>query len=195
MTGTSVQIVATGTYTSEVSNTCGYASSSPVSVTVHPLPPTPTITVSGTLLLSSATSGNQWYLNGALLQGENQQAKFANVSGNYYVVTTDVNGCSSQSATVTITLTNIDNLSSAKSVAVYPNPSTGFVSILFSENVKLLQLELFDIAGRKVSAHSSNDIKSGQAQPFIISEFPDGIYQLRISADNTITNHRLVLRK
>lgn len=194
-TGTSLQAFATATFTAYASNACGNAQSSPVSVTVHPLPPTPTITVSGTLLLSSAASGNQWYLNGAPLQGENQQAKFANVSGSYYVVTTDVNGCSSQSATVTITLTNIGNLSSAKSVAVYPNPSTGFVSILFSENVKLVHLELFDIAGRKVIAQSLNDIKAGQAQPFIISEFPDGVYQLRISADNTITNHRLVLRK
>ncbi|HEV2720110.1 MAG TPA: carboxypeptidase-like regulatory domain-containing protein, partial [Thermoanaerobaculia bacterium] len=74
-TGTTYNATAGGNYTVTVTNGSGCsATSSTTSVTVNPLPPTPTITPGGpttfcaggsVTLTSSAATGNQWKLNGS----------------------------------------------------------------------------------------------------------------------------------
>jgi len=62
--------------------------------------PTPTITpsgsaslCSGSLLTSSAASGNQWYLNGSPIGGATNQTLAVTSSGNYTVQVVDTAGC------------------------------------------------------------------------------------------------------
>ena len=50
------------------------ATSSPTTMTVNPIPATPTITSSGGMILtSSSPTGNQWYLNGGIIAGATSQ--------------------------------------------------------------------------------------------------------------------------
>ncbi len=63
---------------------------------------TPIITQNGAILTSSATTGNQWYLNGNIISGATNQTYTTTQPGSYTVVVTD-NGCTSAtSAPVTI---------------------------------------------------------------------------------------------
>ena len=80
--------------------------------TVYPLPVTPTISYSGSTvlcsgstldLISSSTSGNQWYLNGVAISGANNIVYPATAAGNYTVSVTNGNGCTSTSAQTTLT--------------------------------------------------------------------------------------------
>ena len=71
-------------------------------VTVNPLPATPTITGTlsfctggSTVLTSSATTGNQWYKDGALVSGETATTYTATTVGSYTVVVTSAAGCTS----------------------------------------------------------------------------------------------------
>ena len=65
---------------------------------MNPIPPTPTITPSGSttacdslLLTSSSASGNQWYLNGnVLIGGATNQTYSATASGSYTVAVTEL---------------------------------------------------------------------------------------------------------
>lgn len=105
---------ASGDYTTTTTNAfmCSSASSAITTVTVNPIPATPTITPGGpttfyaggsVTLTSSSASGNQWYLNGNPIGGETNQQYVATASGNYSVTVTS-SGCSSaSSATTTIT--------------------------------------------------------------------------------------------
>ncbi len=105
---------ASGSYTVVVTvNGCPSAPSAATTVTVNPIPATPTITPGGpttfctggsVTLTSSSATGNQWYLNGNPIGGATSQQYVATASGNYTVVVT-ASGCSSaQSAATTVTV-------------------------------------------------------------------------------------------
>lgn len=88
-------------------NDCVSATRTAVTLTVNPAPGAPSITVGGNTtfcssnpltLTSSATSGNQWYLNGVAITGATGQTYAANQSGMVTVRVT-VNGCSSSNST------------------------------------------------------------------------------------------------
>lgn len=113
---TSQSFVATaaGNYTTTVTNAfqCASAASAITTVTVNPLPPTPTITPGGpttfyaggsVTLTSSSASGNQWYLNGNPIGGETNQQYVATASGNYSVTVTSIGCSSAASSTITVT--------------------------------------------------------------------------------------------
>ncbi|HEY2091045.1 MAG TPA: carboxypeptidase regulatory-like domain-containing protein [Thermoanaerobaculia bacterium] len=120
-TNQTFQATANGSYSVSVTTSgCTSAASNAVVVTVNPLPPTPTITPGGpttfcaggsVTLTSSSATGNQWSLNGSPIGGATSQTYVATASGNYTVVVTDVNACSSAA-------------SAATSVTVNPIPAT-----------------------------------------------------------------------
>src|SRR5207253_3118621 len=79
----SINVNATGNYTVQVTNNSGCAATSaPTSVSVNPLPFTPTATAGGSTtfcdggsvtLTSSSASGNQWYQGGTAITGAMNQ--------------------------------------------------------------------------------------------------------------------------
>lgn len=107
-TTASIDVTTTGTYTVTYTDGSGCsATSAPVSVTVNPLPATPTITAGGPItfcdggsvtLTSSQGTGNEWSTT------ETTQAITATTSGNYTVTYTNANGCSATSAATTVTV-------------------------------------------------------------------------------------------
>ncbi len=120
-TNQSYVATASGDYTVTVTSLSCTSSPStpPTTVTVNPIPSTPTITPGGpttfcaggsVTLTSSSATGNQWYLNGNPIGGATNQTYVATASGDYTVVVT-TSGCSSA-------------VSSAVTVTVNPIPST-----------------------------------------------------------------------
>jgi len=107
-----------GNYTVRTTNTsgCESALSTATTVTVNPLPATPTITaatatsfcIGGSVVLtSSAATGNQWFKDGAIITGATNTTYTASQSGNYTVRTTNANGCESTSVNTTVTVNAI----------------------------------------------------------------------------------------
>ncbi len=96
---------ASGNYTVVVTiSGSGSVPSAPTTVTVNPLPATPTITAGGpttfvgggrVMFTSSSAVGYQWYKNGNLIAGATNQAYVATTSGSYTVVVSSVAGCNS----------------------------------------------------------------------------------------------------
>jgi uncharacterized repeat protein (TIGR01451 family) len=106
---------SSGDYTVIV--TIAAVSSSPsaiTTVTVNPIPATPTITPGGpttfpaggsVTLTSSSASGNQWYLDGNPIGGATNQNYVATAAGSYTVTVTNVGCSSASSAAVAVTVT------------------------------------------------------------------------------------------
>lgn len=98
-------------------------------VTVHALP-TVTISISGNVLTSSATSGNQWYHNGIPIPGATGQIYTATQQGDYDVVITDGNGCEGISNTINfapsnVAVTGADNVCIGSGETYVGTPSGG----------------------------------------------------------------------
>ncbi|MEA2206503.1 MAG: hypothetical protein QOE77_3279, partial [Blastocatellia bacterium] len=106
---------STGEYTvTETASGCSSSASSATTVTVNPIPATPTITPDGpttfceagsVTLTSSSATGNQWYLNGNPIGGATNQTYVANASGDYTNAIT-INDCASASSAATTVTVN-----------------------------------------------------------------------------------------
>jgi hypothetical protein len=121
-----------GNYSVAITNCCSTVVSPVHTLLVRPTPPQPTITQVGFTLQSSATSGNQWFRNGNILPGQNQQTITPVLTGNYTVIVT-LNSCAS-----------IPSLPfNVTQVGFTPDVLTGLVPILYPSPAKeALQLAL-----------------------------------------------------
>ncbi len=113
-----------GTYavTLSASNTNGSNTLlQPNYITVHANPTVPTITQNFNALVSSSSTGNQWYLNNNILVGATGQTYMFTQNGNYKVKVTNAAGCSSMSAAYSVTTTGMGAIATSKT-QVFPNP-------------------------------------------------------------------------
>ncbi|MEO6326696.1 MAG: putative Ig domain-containing protein [Thermoanaerobaculia bacterium] len=104
------------------------ADSNTISMTVNPIPATPTITPGGpttfctggsVTLTSSSASGNQWLKDGNPIAGQTGTSTIATTSGTYTVVVT-TSGCASAPSTGTVVTVN----AAPASPTITPTPAT-----------------------------------------------------------------------
>ena len=182
-----INVAISGDYFVKVTNSEGCFFVSPASlVTVYPLPPTPSITISGTKLLSSSEDGNQWYLNGISIVGATEQSFIATQNGGYSVLITDNNGCTSSSSIYNIIITDTKEILENNAATISPNPNNGkFVIDIKSKNCSIDIINLF---GYKI--YTSN-IQKGIAE-IDISNHPGGLYFVRISSELGKQNFKII---
>lgn len=116
--------------------------SSGVVITVNPLPPIPTITQNGGILTSSSAINYQWFLNGDTITGATSQFYTATQNGFYTVTVTNINGCTSTSDPLNVTLpcnitssftSSVTNICEGETVN-FTNTSTGATNYDWLEN-------------------------------------------------------------
>jgi len=145
-------------------------------------PSTPVITAIANVLTSSATTGNQWYLNGTLIAGATGQ-QFAAITSGSYTVVTSVNGCtSSPSAAINLTVTAVPTISTWNNeVTIFPNPVlTDEVTIKIISSRRLI-LQISDIRG---SLTKTLSLING-VNTLSLSKLPPGVYLFLIRDTKT----------
>ena len=165
-------------------NGCG-APSSPVAITVNPLP-TPTISVANdTLLTSSSQTGNQWFVDGKIIAGATSKYHIAKVDGKYTVEVTE-NGCTGTSPAVTVSTVGLDQLKDMNFV-IYPNPGNG-----------RFRFDGQELDGALVSIHNLHgqeiyrDLYSGSE--IDLSSHAPGLYTVTVTIDGQSSNHKLIIQ-
>ncbi|MBI5538523.1 MAG: S8 family peptidase [Bacteroidia bacterium] len=186
-TNQDLTVTTTGSYSLNVANSnwCNSPESSPVWVQVNPLPPTPTISQNGNQLISDATTGNQWYLDGNIIPGATNQTYNITSAGNYYVISTN-NGCSSNISNAIYSI-NVEEISLNNNFAVYPNPVNHELFIETLKSNSKLKFEIINSIGQIV--YSSFVDKKVVVN---ISYFANGIYDLNIYDGQTIYTKRFI---
>ena len=117
--------------------------SDPIDVIINAQLPIPTISTqsslvickgSAALLVSSASSGNQWFKNGILINGATSQNYLANAAGNYSVKTKNNSGCESLlSNSISISVEAFElSLTASKTIAEFGSK----VELKTSSNLK-----------------------------------------------------------
>ncbi|KAA9340916.1 beta strand repeat-containing protein [Adhaeribacter soli] len=184
---------ASGSYTVvALTNGCPSAASTATVVTVNAAPATPTVTQNGNVLTSSATTGNQWFLNGTAIPGATSATYTATANGSYTVVVT-TNGCdSAPSAAVVVGISGIADALAGMSVDVYPNPATGSFNVKLKGYQKDATVVLYNLAGQQIAAEKVT--AEGNAKNISLKGLAAGTYLLKVTSEKGVQVTRLIVQ-
>ena len=153
----------------------------------------PTITANGTVLSSNFASGNQWYLNGTILNNVTNQTYSPTVNGNYKVRVTSSTGCSDTSSTYVYKSpsTITDN---GVGLTVYPVPANTILNVLFdAPNNADMSLSLISSIGRIVYT-SKQSIPAGNFSTVLnVSNQASGAYILKLVLGTKVYTKKIVI--
>ncbi|TNF32417.1 MAG: T9SS type A sorting domain-containing protein, partial [Bacteroidetes bacterium] len=196
-----INAIETGEYTVIVLDGNGCIDSSmvadPVEVTVWD--PEPIVDVNGNVL--SVTNTNefvsyQWYRNGTPIPGATNSSHDISEtgSGNYKVCVVDLNGCEGCSFVYEMTCcVGIEEANFDGSVHVYPNPNNGLIMVEVDMNSDVeLSIGLHDMVGKQIWVDEDLGETSNLRKQYDLTSLPDGVYFLRIYADDQMTVQKLV---
>lgn len=173
-----------------VSNAAGADTSSLISyITVGATPVPPVISSNNNILQSSYTSGNQWYLNGSLLNGQTNPTLNPQSDGVYTVVYTSPEGCQATSDPFTFTSVSVENVNKIN-FTMFPNPAGDKVRIQWN-STGFYSVRLLDLTGRVVYSQSV----SGNSVDIDLKNFADGIYLAELSGLGVKQTSKLIHKK
>ncbi|TVR78540.1 MAG: T9SS C-terminal target domain-containing protein [Chitinophagaceae bacterium] len=158
---------------------------------ILPIPAEPEITANENVLASSYSTGNQWFLNGELIEGAEGQFYTAEESGFYTVIYTSPEGCSSELSEVyNLTISGLGELQSANSrLLVYPNPATMMLYWKLPDNLSNIKsATVYHVDGRRVF-----DLKNLEKGYINLEKVSPGIYFLKIKGEKFKLTERFVV--
>lgn len=116
----------------------------------------------GTTLITSMEIGNtiEWYNcdNGQVISGETGFTYAPTVAGHYAAIVTNINQCVDTSDCVLIEFAGIKE-NSATAFQVYPNPTTGAVTIASSEGM-ISNIQVLDLVGKVIYEEQMNGMQT-----------------------------------
>lgn len=148
----------------------------------------PTITKNGDTLVSSVGINYQWQKDGIDILGETSKNFIPTVAGNYSVIVTDFSGCTQSSKVFNSDITN--------GLLVYPNPAKNAVQLALTANeADFTLVDVYDLLGRKYLSKAYTAITNTFSDKIDISNFPNGIYFIKLyHAEKTYTAKLVVGR-
>ncbi|HYV90246.1 MAG TPA: T9SS type A sorting domain-containing protein, partial [Chitinophagales bacterium] len=168
-----ILIDTSGTYTVIITDPYGNSDTASTTVTViQDQPVVPFISlIDDSILFSSSPVNNQWFLNGVLIPGATGQSYIPQQSGIYQVQITDVYGCTAISPPFDFIATGVQNISFENYFGIYPNPSSGKITLTFSASEKT-EIQIANTLGQVVFSEKINSAR----EEIDVSEFPAGMY-------------------
>jgi PKD repeat protein len=167
------------------------AASAQVPVVINPLPLKPNIFVNGNVFATGVGGLNyQWYLNGLPIAGATDSFLVANSTGTYILCGSDSNGCVNCSDSLVYLGTGIATAGSHNGYSIYPNPSSGHFTLLFSNSSERTIL-ILDNAGRAIDRTFI-----GESLRFVYNKkLAAGIYFIGVQEKNNAFNFTKLLVK
>lgn len=152
----------------------------PVELKRSAKPATPVISLIGNLLVSSITTGIQWYGPSGLIAGATEPTYHPTAEGIYYavVVNEGCNGNPSNKLNVALLTISPYNMSE---VRIYPNPSSGIVTLDWGAGKMSGNIDVFTMTGQRVT----NVVVENQSKQIIdLSALPNGNYFIVVRDSN-----------
>jgi len=182
-TGTSISVTAPGTYFVRGTGGC-VTGGTCQSVTVTQTTVNVATTLNGGVISSSQNGATYQWLdcnNGnAPIAGATSQAFSPLNSGSYAVTVTTAGGCTGTSSCVNYVTSGINEVSELP-VSLYPNPTTGMMTVQFGKSVLVSEMNVTDVTGRIVRLQ--NDFTAETIQLDLTKE-SKGVYFLNLRVGN-----------
>lgn len=184
---------ASTTYTVTGTDANGCSSTDTVTINLLPPPAIPSISmILADLHSTPGYSSYQWYFNGNPVGGATDSIYTPTQNGNYYVVVTDANGCSTFSSTISVVDVGIAELLYNNSLMLFPNPNNGSFTLLFDQQGAAGRLEVFASTGACVYSEqlSTAGLMKKELQ---LRNLAGGLYLVRISLGERVLTSRVTV--
>lgn len=172
------------------SNGCANPStvvSTPIVITVTQTPLMPSISVSGDVLTSSATTGNQWMLDGADIPGATNQTHTAVIGGIYSVRVINGDCISENAEPLDLTNLSVSSLETDLNWNSYPNPTSGILYLEFGKAIDAV-LIVMDALGKVVL----NQSVTGSKATILMHDLDKGVYFVKVQTGPIEKTFRVV---
>lgn len=141
-----------------------------------------------------------WYWDFDDLESSEDQSPMHefDANGTYNVCLTVYNSVGNVECCQTVTVTNvgISEIFAEGKVRILPNPVTGPMVLSFTGvTAKDVQVELFDLVGRRVMAESLGDISSDVNRVVSTAGLPNGSYTVRISSGSELMSAQVEITR
>ena len=167
-----------------------------ITITVHPTPATPVVVQQGNILVSTASTGNQWYNLAGIIEGATGQSYEPMATDDYYVIVTSEFGCESESSNVYhFVYTGIIDISGDKNLVIYPNPFKDTFTLDYSvESMTNVTITIYDTFGQVVSTLQNNiSVNTGSHRlTFDASILLPGVYYCKIETADYSVIQRII---
>lgn len=148
------------------------------SFTIIGKPSKPVITQTGNALLSSSSTGNQWYNSKGLIANASSQTYLPMVNDIYFCIVTQ-NGCISDTSNRIHYILNSTNDSDNNSMfEIFPNPTKDILNISCNKSNKPFEIKISNKQGQQY--YFNKAFGNLQIQ---VAHFPSGDYQIEISSN------------
>lgn len=184
--------VASGNYTAVVTNSCGNVISNAIAVTVYPVTPAPVISLQSDSLVSTSAVTYQWYYNGVLIVGATDGNYVPTQNGDYTVVITDANGCTSTSAIFTMTTVGMTEINNSTTVSLFPNPASGLLTITGNSTSASIVITILMPSGQVVKEVVENVNGKRFNSSVDVSKFAAGIYVVKLQNEDSLSYMKFV---
>lgn len=123
--------------------------------------------------------------------GANTQTVDSLGSGTYSVTVVDAFGCSDEFSFNLFT-SGTNDLANAIQLALFPNPSSGLSTLQATFGQKTdVQVEILNATGQRLWVTSANAVEN-LSQPLDLTQFPSGLYLVRVSAEGKTALRKLI---
>ncbi|RMG60117.1 MAG: T9SS C-terminal target domain-containing protein, partial [Bacteroidetes bacterium] len=201
-TGDTVQtimVMTAGTYDVTVTSPEGCETSDSISVGVDLLPIAGfTSADTGLAVTFTSTASNadsvHWDFGGGNTSNEANPSFTFDASGTYTVTQVAFNDCGTDtiSAEISVIGVSIDDLLSAGSLSLYPNPTSGsFVLQLDLLRSAELRVEVVNLQGQRVHLSNFGQTVGSFSHAFDMPGLAEGIYLVKIQLDNEMVTRKL----
>jgi len=161
---------------------------------------TTTVADTNNLMIGEATavvSGGTQPYTGIVWDNGMTGASISGLGAGIYVVTaTDANGCTATaSVQVDSVLTSLEYINYVTNLKIFPNPTVGNLTIdLELSEAKDVNVVIYDMAGQLIRDFGHEHTAQTQIRTDL-SNFPSGVYLVRIVLDNQVITKRLIVSK
>ena len=151
------------------------------------------LTASGAALTASAAPGAtyQFFLNGVAIAGATSATYTVTQNGSYTVVTTNAAGCASlPSAPLSVVLTATRAGLVGAELTVFPNPTTGRLTVTMSGSHSRARLAVYNALGQEMLAGT---MAAGAATTELdLTTLAIGVYVLKVTSTEGSVTRRVV---
>ncbi|MBD0402246.1 T9SS type A sorting domain-containing protein, partial [Flammeovirga sp. EKP202] len=129
----------------------------------------------------------QWYYQGKPLADATNNSVIVNTTGDYNYTITNSNYDNIVLTSFPIKVDGVTNIEGPinNKISIYPNPTENIATVQTTENIKILDVQIYDVTGKKYKIETN--VRSITQWTLDLTKVPNGMYLINVQTDQGIT--------